>query len=413
MTTKPDVKTMIERAHVAIMRSTHWCWLTNVLLLGKWDVIPDASVNVNIRGKDVKVTFSPVTTAATDGFNVYYYAPFIEKAWDAGGDKAIRTIVIHENLHKAYRHMTVWKALFDKDQKRANVAADIVINNEIAETGDFAMGLDALGAAMGMKFAFEPSCNGMNTGQVWDWLKDNPQAMGGGKDGEGLAGDMHMPGAGEGGDGELSEAEQEALMDAAVRQGIMIQRGRDPGRADRNAQATAPKVDWRAALRNWLSGRSFGYDRNDWKKRSRRSRTLNIYLPSHYSERTGGLAICVDTSGSIGGSQLGQFLGEIGSLCKSLQPRFVELVYWDGAVAGVEYYKPGQYETMIQSTKPKGGGGTTLGAAVQHVKGIKDLRGAIVLTDGYVEGWHQGSWPCDTFVVLNSNAACPLPHVRI
>lgn len=425
--TTPDYQTMIERAHIAIARSPHWCWITNVTLLGKWEVIPDASVEVNVRGKTVSVHFTPISTAATDGFNVYYYAPFLDKAWAAGQDKAIRMLVLHENLHKAFRHMSVWKNLFKLDQKRANCAADIVIGNELMETPDFCLDQGQLGKAMGMKFMHEPACKGMSTGEVWDWLKDNPQAMQGGKGapGDGIAGDIHMPGGGTGdkegegdehgsGEGELSGEAQEALMDAAVRQGIIFQRGRNPGMADRNAAAMAPKVDWKAALRNWLQGRSFGYDRNDWKKRSRRSHSTGFHLPSHYSERTGKLLVFPDTSGSIGGAELGAFMGEIGSLCNTLQPRECTVGWWDGAMAGIEVYKPGQYGSMVNALKPRGGGGTEIRAPLEFAKKQKNVRGIIVLTDGFVGTWPaESEWGAPVFCVLNSNQSCPWPHVRI
>lgn len=418
---KPDPQTMIERAHVAIMRNVHWCWLTNVVLLGKWEVLADKSVTVNVRGQDRKIEFSPVTTAATDGFNVMYYQPFLDKAWDAGGDKAIRSIVLHENLHKAFRHMSVWKALFQRDGQRTNIATDIVIGNELSETPEFCFDHGQLGDLLKMKFAHAPQWKDKNTGEVFDLLDDKTMKKMFGEGGaEGAAGDIHMPGGGEPGDKpgeegegqaageELSEAEQDAIMDAAVRQGIIVQRGRDPGRADRNAQAMAPKVDWKAALRNWLQGRSFGYDLNDWRKRSRRSRSLGVYLPSHYSTRVGRVVAAIDTSGSIGNVELGQFLGELNALCKALSPVSLELLYWDASVAKHESYNPATYSTMLQTTRPAGGGGTDVGCVFKYIdKNIDDVRGVIVLTDGYTP--FPPKYKTDTLWISNGIQASQFP----
>ena len=98
----------IKKHHVAIMGNKMWMWLGGVICFGKWSV---------------KAT---VPTACTDGKNVMYGEEFCSKLTEA----EMRFVIIHENLHKAARHLQIYKAIYKLDARRANAACDYWINGE-------------------------------------------------------------------------------------------------------------------------------------------------------------------------------------------------------------------------------------------------------------------------------------------
>ena len=92
----------VERAVVQIMRQPKYIFLTNILMIGRTEVI-DAEI-----------------TACTDGRNVLIGRQFAASLSDA----ELRFLILHENFHKLYRHIRVWKHLHDKDGQCANQACD-------------------------------------------------------------------------------------------------------------------------------------------------------------------------------------------------------------------------------------------------------------------------------------------------
>jgi predicted metal-dependent peptidase len=78
-----------------------------------------------------------------------------------------------------------------------------------------------------------------------------------------------------------------------------------------------------------------------------------------------------------------------------VHPEIVDVIYWDADVTAHEIYEGDQVQRLAESTKPKGGGGTRVGAMLDYMK-AKDIRPdcIIIFTDGYVESdWGGDSWP--------------------
>jgi predicted metal-dependent peptidase len=80
---------------------------------------------------------------------------------------------------------------------------------------------------------------------------------------------------------------------------------------------TDPKVDWREKLAKWVgeNGRRQDYT---YARPSRRSESVNQYLPSLKKYGVADVTVFVDTSGSIGDSQLKEGLAEIQGVCDDL-----------------------------------------------------------------------------------------------
>ena len=153
------------------------------------------------------------------------------------------------------------------------------------------------------------------------------------------------------------------------------------------------RIDWREVLREFVSTTCAGNDYSTWRRPNRRYISSGIYLPSGISETVGELVIAIDTSGSIGGRELSQFLGEVTAIAKAVKPQAVRLLYWDTEVCRAEYYAQDQLDDIVKSTKPAGGGGTMVECVPEYLreKQIKP-QAAIILTDGYLGGswgvWH-------------------------
>jgi predicted metal-dependent peptidase len=108
-------------------------------------------------------------------------------------------------------------------------------------------------------------------------------------------------------------------------------------------------------------------------------------------QKVGKIVVAIDTSGSIGGDMLDTFLTEVKTICDEVRPETVDLIYWDYNVAGHEMYTETEYESLLQQTKPKGGGGTDPACIPLYMKKhsiVPEI--TIVLTDGWYNG--EGDW---------------------
>ena len=106
MTANLSAMQKVQRAHVWLMKHPKYCLYSGIFMLGKTEV--DDSV----------------PTACTNGRDKFYGESFINKLSEA----EIRALVLHENLHVAFRHLSTWKHLYTKHPTLANMACDYVIN---------------------------------------------------------------------------------------------------------------------------------------------------------------------------------------------------------------------------------------------------------------------------------------------
>ena len=88
-------------------------------------------------------------------------------------------------------------------------------------------------------------------------------------------------------------------------------------------------------------------------------------------------------------------LSEIRGACEVVSPEIVDVIYWDAAVAAHEVYEGDAVQTLTEVTKPRGGGGTRVGAMLDYMQ-ARDIKPdcIVIFTDGYVEsGWGGDGWP--------------------
>jgi hypothetical protein len=85
-------------------------------------------------------------------------------------------------------------------------------------------------------------------------------------------------------------------------------------------------------------------------------------------------------------------MGEIKSICDDVAPETVELLYWDSHVVARETYRGAEVENLINTTKPRGGGGTQPECVPIYLEANHIAPQCIImLTDGefYGDAWHE------------------------
>lgn len=367
----------IERCHIELMKHPQFVAYSGILMIG----------NTKIDDK--------ITTACTNGKDVKFGRKFVDSLNDAD----LRGVILHEAKHKMYRHLLTWKHLQKQDPMRANMACDYVINIELVDEGQRSNGFVSLPKG-GL---FDEKYRGLNSAEVFALL---PQQDGNGSGSGGF--DEHDWESAE----SLNDEEKEALakeIDQAIRQGAILA-GKVGGNIDRSfTDLMSAKVDWKEALREFVSSVSVGKDDSTWRKPNRRWLQHDIYMPSTVSESMGRVVVAIDTSGSIFGDVLNRFISEVASVMQNMNPEQVDLLYWDSEVAGHEVYGLNDADRMTSSTKPKGGGGTRPSCITQYMHKHKiNPVCAVILTDGYVGNDWGGTWNCPTLWTITSDIKSPI-----
>jgi predicted metal-dependent peptidase len=199
-------------------------------------------------------------------------------------------------------------------------------------------------------------------------------------------------------------------IDQALRQGNILA-SKAGANVDRSVlEMLQPKVDWRDALREFVSNSKPGDDYTTYRRINRRFQSQDLMLPTSYSDTIHRVVLAVDTSGSIGGKELSEFLAEAQSVCESVKPELVDLLYWGHDVAAHEQYEASAVSTLRDSTKPRGGGGTAPSCVTEYLRDQNIRPDCIVmLTDGDVFGdWGQ-DWPAPVLWCIN-NKHNSAPH---
>jgi predicted metal-dependent peptidase len=397
----------LELVHVSLMRAPEFALFAGLFMVGK-------------------ATVDEVTpTAATNGRDARYGRAFVDNLTD----KELAFLVMHENMHKCYRHLTTWRALYELDRACANQACDYVINIQLRDMdphGKFiVMPTDKnTGKVLGL---IDEKYRGMDTKQVFDILRQKQEDEGGGGDGDGgeqsdSGSDSSGKPSGGGFDDHdwedakngMTKEEQEQLgreIDQALRQGG-IYAGKVGGNMPREiGELLKPKVDWREVLRRFVRTSLKDRDSVSWRRAHKNYLWQDVILPSIMGKRVKHLVIAMDTSGSIQGPILTEFLSEMNGIVRDTGADRVDVVYWDTEVAGHEIHK-GNNKDIVHKTSPKGGGGTDPDCVVDFMHEHKLKPDALImLTDGYMHSnkpkWAAIKAPTLWCVIGNDNYEVP------
>lgn len=374
----------VQKAKITLMRNPKFALLSGVLMVGKTSVVDN------------------IPTACTNGRDERYGRAFVKSL----RDQELNFLVAHENGHKMYRHLTTWRKLHDEDHALANQACDYVINlmlkdldptESVIAMPRYPAGHPMAGKPMGL---IDERFRGMNSKQVFDILKQEKEDGDGGGDGEGGGMDDHdWQDAKDMSEEEKKELERE--IDQAIRQGMMARQkfaGTSEGGLDRElAELLEPKINWREVLRDFVKSTCNAKDASSWRRVNRRFLSTGMYMPTLIGEKVGHLVIAVDTSGSVGDDELGEFLSEVKGIAEEVNPACVDLLYWGSSVVQHETYGDGEAANIIASTRPVGGGGTSPSCISEYLK-EKNIKPecVIILTDGCVGDDWGSEWTAPT-----------------
>jgi predicted metal-dependent peptidase len=382
----------IKKSHVAIMRHKQFCAYAGLLACGKVTVTED------------------IPTACTNGWDVAYNPKFVDGLTDA----QLNLLVLHEATHKAYRHINVWKVLWDENPQLANIAADHFVNLSLTITDNGAGFIQMPKEGVQP----DPKYHGWSVRMIFDDLKQQQQQQpqkpkGGGGDNpddpdDGGGFDKHdWENAASG-----SPADQDAQAEEiqrAMRQGEMVARkmqGKGSGNSDGVfGDLLTPKVDWRKVLRDFITETCAGRDESSWRRPNRRFLSDDIYMPSMLGTTMTELVIGFDTSGScFGGDEMTRFVTEITNIIGDIKPSKCHVVYWDTEICGHQTFEDGQF--AVQNLKPRGGGGTDGAVLFNYLRDKRINPQAIVqFSDGYVGSWGRSDWP--TLWALTGSMSAP------
>lgn len=402
-------KQRIEKAHIALMRNKDTIWLAPVCMIGKVVIDPSCP------------------TASTDGRDVAYGADFLDKLNDA----QVRATVVHENYHKAMLHLTRHKYLVERyvphyglkgARMLVNMAQDYVINREIKKLAPFCETWDGI-----IQYCYDAKYDNdseWDTDRIAADLHQQQQqkpnkGKGGGKGepGDGIPGgqdDHDWDGAQEMTEGEAEKVANQ--IEQALRQGEAMSRKMAGNMPRAVGELLEPAVDWRQALRDFVQERVKGGDFSSFARPNRKYVGYGVYMPSSYTETVKSIAFMVDTSGSIGPEALREVLSELRGCVETVKPEAVDIIYWDTAVARHEHYVADDADSILRSTQPAGGGGTSPSCVVPYCREHKiEPTVAIWLSDGYVGGDWAEDLGCPAFWVISHGGQTPshLPHVLL
>jgi predicted metal-dependent peptidase len=380
--TKLTPEQRLEKAVIAIMANPKYVALSGVMMIGR-------------RGID-----DTVPTACTNGRDERYGRAFVESL----NDKELRFLVLHEVYHKLYRHLTTWRWMYDENPQAANMACDYVINIKLVDDNkdEFATMTGPLTIG-----CFDDKYRGWDSAMVYADLKKQAKEQGGeGGAGEGF--DQH-----DWEDAKAMSAEEKQELgreiDEALRQGAMAAGKMGSGGDRMFDELLQPQQDWREVLRDFVTATCTGKDYSTWQRPNRRFIGAGYYMPSGISEQIGEIVVAPDMSGSIGQPEITRMLSEVKSIAETVHPEAVRLLYWDTKVCADERYEAHELDTLVQSTKPAGGGGTLVECVPEYMTAEQiKVQAAIVFTDGYLGGsW--GQWDCPVLWVIVDNKNCQPP----
>lgn len=389
-----DKNRQFKKVKIMLMRSDKFVRLSGIMMMGRTTMTTD------------------IPTACTDGRNEMYNPEFI---WQFT-EKMVGFIIIHENMHKAGRHLTTYKKLVEiYGHKLVNIALDLWINNRIkkADPDEELVAMPYLdGKQVGL---YDAKYDGWTVLQIIKDLKqeqeDQPNQGEGGEGGEGFD-DHDWEGA-----SEMSEEEVKKLgsdIKQAIRQGQMAAKKMGAGTGAGSDllglnELVVSKVNWKQQLQEFASSTCTAKQESSWRRPNRRFLHQGEIMPTLISESITELVFSRDASGSMHfGERLPKVTSEMVAIAKALRIEKIHLIDWDGAVGYHEEFTADTFQYAPSIKQVHGGGGTdpTCVAAYLKEKQIKP-DAIIMLTDGEIDNW--GNWESPILWVIANNTKITAP----
>lgn len=306
-----------------------------------------------------------IKTMATDGRCIQYNMGFVESI----NDSELKGVIVHEILHCALSHHA---RMDNRDPRKWNMACDYAINPLVEESG-FVLPKGGL---------LNPAYAGMSAEEIYTMIPDTDGSGGtnGQQDNWNFGGVDPAPGDGSNNSDMEQEAQnwKNAVAEAALTARMM---GKMPAALDRFVDelldATLPWQELLARFMHNVAKNDFNWSRPN----KALMQMYGLYLPTLHNEACGSVALVIDTSGSIGQTELSEFGAELNGILDMVRPERVHVIYCDCSINHVEEFTPDQYPVKLEA---RGGGGTDFRPAFDYIdENLTDVQCAIYLTDMY------------------------------
>lgn len=303
-----------------------------------------------------------IPTAATDGRDLLFNPDFVSSITEV----ELQGVIVHELLHKIFLHTTriLAKPEYKKAPMKWNAACDYALNPVVKQSG-FTLPVDHLD---------DNDYHGKMAEEIFPLLPEDSQPS---------MEDILQPAGLT--DQEIKELEREINVQVGAAAITDKNWGKLPGAITNLIDKLGEqKVDWRAALAEFIQTSFQGDDDITFKRPNRRMMVHDLYLPATEGVIIPPVSIMFDTSGSIYSfpEAVTQFVTEIKSITDHLQPECTHIICNDTKVRSHEQIMPGE-ELEVEL---KGGGGTDFGRAFKYIQDLEYPPAMnIVFTDLYFD----------------------------
>ena len=312
-----------------------------------------------------------ISTAATDGLVLYFNEDFLFSL----SSSEQNALMLHEVLHMALLHVSRRES---RDPHIWNIAADIVVNDLIQRNTNFKLPkgaiIDNQFRDKSVEYIYEKLLKDESFKSYKLAIADIATQI------EGERSNAVV-------DTEIANVDEiegywkdklEILKNIYSGDGSDTQGSLPGGISQEINSILEPEVDWRHALWKFVGKTPADFDDID-----RRFIYKGLYLEGLLTESI-ELSVCIDTSGSISGALLDQFIGELQGILRSY-PHVKCNLYW----ADTEVFGPYELSKIEDLPSALGFGGTSFVPFFNKVKkdSIQDFmnnnRVSIYFTDGY------------------------------
>lgn len=333
---------------------------------------------------------------------------FFDPECDKWGVDGVAAILYHEVSHVLRHHSARSDAcgVAPEEMEMSNVAADMEINDDLVEEGIEFPGAPVVPKMFGLqdKLFYEEYLQQLRNKAIKITITV-PGGAGPGRGKCGSAGGNPSPEESQdpGPDAPGVSKSEVDLIRRVVAEAVRNearQRGTVPGWLSRWAEELLhPKVDWRKELahqvRKGVADAAGMWDYSYRRPTKRNPTPGSVILPGFRAPRP-GIAIVIDTSGSMGSKELSSAMTEIRGVLRACgqTPQGVRVYVTDAHIhSAKKVFRVDQIEL-------KGGGGTDMRLGIQAAlttKPTPDL--IVVLTDGYTP-WPDASVGVRVLAVL-------------
>ena len=391
-----DARLRVMAARVIAQR--RWPYASSVLFNFKLVQVGDGSVS---------------TMAVDSGWRLYYAPEFV----CGQSPEALATVLLHECLHCMHQHGPRFEVLSRPrwEHPTWNVAGDAAINQTLDEErmpwpavtavryGDLARYGVAPGMTTEAAFFAILGYREQHPDQPDPQHEDCGSVIGGGpRDYELPAADPDAPSV---------RSDQQAMVRDKAAQDVIAHardRGSVPAGLLRWAEGLLrPKVGWREALASRLrrdlamvaGRRDYTYTRPSRRQEAMRMAGSQAILPAMRQPAPPRVACILDTSGSIEGTQLRDFLAEVAGITQASGiAGGVGVICCDAEAYPLQRIRNSSDAAGIRL---EGGGGTDMGAGIAAAAALRPTPHIIVVfTDGYTPWPAKPPRGIDTTIVV-------------